>query len=53
MLCGLLDMGKLVDEVGNRLHVVGERLGCLVHFPPKFAHFFVPVITFFPFLLCK
>ena len=25
--------------------------GGLTHFPPKFAHFFVPVITFPPFLL--
>ena len=27
--------------------------GGLYHFPLKFAHFLVPVITFFPFLLCK
>ena len=27
--------------------------GGLDHFPPKFAHFLVPVITFFPFFLCK
>ena len=27
--------------------------GGLDHFPLKFAFFFVPVITFFPFLLCK
>ena len=57
-----LDLNKGFYQVPLSTHSQEKTAFCfpwenlhrgLLHFPPKFAHFFLPVITFFSFLLCK
>ncbi len=47
----ILEMAKKKVRQCVAVHEQQGTRGGLYHFPPKFAHIFVPVITFSPFLL--
>ena len=46
-------MSSQLGSAATRVSQSDAQRGGLSHFPPKFEHIFVAVITFFPFLLCR